>query len=442
MVKKAASHVRVDVQSTYLKQLLTQDYFPDFSSKFREFVAAPIGWLSLSALLTAICAICISPQVWAIFVCLLGMIAVGLFWPWMTLRTMQFSLAFARDRIVEGEPIRVTARLTNCSIVPAYGLSLRGDLRTNGDENPSGSELAALLPFCGGWREVECNWIFAPPHRGIYPLSAPCLRTGFPFGLWEAKRKSDAAASLIVWPATFPVGAVPISNTDALLDGNVSRNRAGSEGELMGVRPYRRGDSPRRIHWAKTARHDRLIVCERESTARPTLRIVLDLDSSVHTSGIQGSFEWSIRIAASFAKGWIEAGAQVSLLADQVDLPLAGGQLQIRRILDVLAKLSRTSNRSLVEVMRPQMQSCGSAGVSVVITTDLRNRDQARNDVRDIRWVVLRSRQFSHGPLSGTGFWNETSDGSGLRAAWLNVDSPDQARYALRNGWSEARHGS
>lgn len=425
-----------------LKQLLTKDYFPDFSRKVRAFVAAPVGWLSLSALLAAICAICISPQVWTIFVCLIGMITVGLIWPWLTLRTMRFSLAFTRDRVVEREPLRVTARVMNYSVLPAYGLSLRGDLQMNAEEPPSDSELAVRLPYCGGWREVECNWTFVPPHRGVYPLSPPSLRSGFPFGLWEAGRKSYSSTSLIVWPATFPVGAVPISNTDALLEGNVNRNRAGSEGELMGVRPYRRGDSPRRIHWAQTARHDRLIVYELESTARPTVRIVLDLDSSIHTSGAQGSREWSIRIAASFAKGWIEAGAQVSLLTDKVDLPLAGGQLQVKRILDALAKLPRDSNRPLQEVMPALPRNRGSAGVTVVITTDLRNREKARGETSDVRWVVLRSRQFSHGPLSGTGLRNETSDGPGVRAAWLNVESPEQARYALRNGWSEARHGS
>lgn len=185
----------------------------------------------------------------------MGMIAVGLVWPWLTLRTTGFSLAFARDRVVEREPIRVTARVMNYSVLPAFGLSLRGALQSNIEAHSSDSELAARLPCCGGWREVKYNWTFVPSHRGVYPLSPPSLRSGFPFGLWEAGRKSYSSTSLIVWPATFPVGAVPMSNTDALLEGNVNRNRAGSEGELMGVRPYREGDSPRRIHWAQMARH-------------------------------------------------------------------------------------------------------------------------------------------------------------------------------------------
>ena len=421
-----------------LARLTTYDCFPGFSRSVRRFVASPLGWLVLASVLAGVCAVLISPRVWSIFVGLLALIAVGLVWPLFTLRTVRLWIAFARDRVIEGEAVRVTALIENLSPIPAFGLSLRGALQTSEVDKSLGSELAARLPQCAPWQQTECHWQFRPPHRGIYPLNPPCLSTGFPFGLWDARRKAKQPHSLIVWPQTLPVGPVPISLTEALLDGNVCRNRAGSESEVMGVRPYRRGDSPRRIHWAQSARHDRLIVCELESTARPTVRIILDLESAIHTGGSQGSREWAIRIAASFAKGWIDAGAQVSLLAEGIDLPLASGSFQIRRILDALAKAPHGSTLSLDALIK--RSSLKGAGVNVAITTDQRVRELRRQGFHDLRWIVLKAHRFSSGELSSPSTNHETF--CGAQTPWLTIESPDQVRYALRHGWTEARNGS
>ena len=421
-----------------LARLTTYDFLPAFSQSVRNFVASPLGWLVLASVLASVCAVLISPRVWSIFVGLIALTGFGLVWPLFTLRTVRLWLAFARDRVVEGEAVRVTALIENLSPVPAFGLSLRGELQTSEVDKSTGGELAARLPQCAGWQQTECHWQFRPPHRGVYPLNPPYLSTGFPFGLWDARRKAKQSLPLIVWPQMLPVGPVPISRTEALLDGNVNRNRAGSDSELMGVRPYRRGDSPRRIHWAQSARHDRLIVCELESTARPTVRIILDLESAIHTGGPQGSREWAIRIAASFAKGWIDAGAQVSLLADGIDLPLASGAVQISRILDALAKAPHGSTLPLDAMIHGS--SLKGVGVNVVVTTDQRVRALRRPGFHDLRWIVLKAHRFSSGEQSLPSTTHEA-----LRVAqapWLTIESPDQVRYALRHGWTEARNGS
>ncbi len=121
----------------------------------------------------------------------------------------------------------------------------------------------------------------------------------------------------------------PRSPEISRVEGNVSRNKIGTTGDVLGVRPYRRGDSPRRIHWGQSAKHDRLIVCELQSNARPVIQLVLDTDPRIHCgTGTNGSREWAIRIVASLAKGWIESGAQVGLACANVELPPASGVAQ------------------------------------------------------------------------------------------------------------------
>jgi uncharacterized protein (DUF58 family) len=157
--------------------------------------------------------------------------------------------------------------------------------------------------------------------------------------LWEAKRELAVDAPLVVWPRTFPVGPIPPVSGDRQVEGNVTRSKVGTNGDVLGLRPYRRGDLPRRIHWGQSARQDRLIVCELEANSRPMIQIVVDADPSVHVgNGPASSREWAIRLAASFAKGWLEDGAQVGLAWGGHDVAPTSGQSQACRILDALAR--------------------------------------------------------------------------------------------------------
>lgn len=164
----------------------------------------------------------------------------------------------------------------------------------------------ACLP---GWRRSELNWSTVPPLRGEYPREKPAVECGFPFGLWRSRIEVGVSKQLIVWPKTFSVGPIPEAAGDRQLEGSAPRNRAGVSGDFLGVRPYRRGDSLRRIHWGHTAKHDRPIVCELQSTALPWIQLVVDTDAAVHAGqGAQSSVEWSIRVAASFVEDWLEQG--------------------------------------------------------------------------------------------------------------------------------------
>ncbi|MGL4554636.1 MAG: DUF58 domain-containing protein, partial [Gemmataceae bacterium] len=192
------------------------------------------------------------------------------------------------------------------------------------------------------------------------------------------------------------------------------------------VRPYRRGDSPRRIHWAQSARHDRLIVCELASNARPVIQLVLDTDPRVHTgAGPDSSREWAIRVVASFAKGWLEDGAQVGVAWAGYDLGPASGHAQMLRILDALAALPDGGRVPLAEVLACPRCRGFRDGLQVIVTTDRAHAHGCGACAADSqRWVVL-----------GTG-------GPPHPAPWLALDAIDRIPALLRGGWREAQHGS
>jgi uncharacterized protein (DUF58 family) len=309
----------------WLQDLLTHDHFPNLDRKLRRLFWNPLGGLLLACLAASLCALYIHPRAWILALGLLAIVVIGVSWPWIARLGLRGRLRFASERCREGES--VTAHLEAGNRLPwaAYGVLVRQSL-----------DLVAGLPIVPARGQAERSWTFTPTRRGIEPREPLELGTGFPFGVFEPTRPVEIAQELIVWPRTFPVVAVPDLEGENRLEGAVSRSKAGNSGDVLGVRPYRRGDSPRRIHWAQSARHDRLIVCELQSSARPMVLLALD-DEPGHHRG--ESREWAIRVCASLCESWLEQGAEIALwLRGQVIGPAAGQQHR-QRLLDALARL-------------------------------------------------------------------------------------------------------
>ena len=405
--------------SQSFRHLATYDVSPEFSKKVRRVVLSPLGVLALATAMAILCGLALHPRVFALAGGLGAVTAAGVCWPWLTVRGVRATLRYDRPRTSEGAEVGVTAAVSNPLPWPAWGLSvLEG-------------ETAVRLPAIAGRTRSSVRWPFMPALRGEYPSEAPTVATGFPFGLWDAKRRVAVEGKLIVWPRTFPVGPVPNLDGDEAVEGNVARNKIGSTGDVLGVRPYRRGDSPRRIHWAQSARHDRLIVCELQSTSRPIAMIVLDTAEGIHTDGQDGTREWAIRAAASMARGWIEAGAEVGIaFGDTVLSPRAGAE-HVTRILDALAGL-RGETRALADVLSsPALRAVRSA-VRVIVTTDAGYAHAPKRAIfNDARWVVLQRSGFGFdGPLAKIG------------RVWLELPSVAEVPHRLRHGTAEASHGS
>jgi uncharacterized protein (DUF58 family) len=405
--------------SDRLQAVARYDFSPRFSRRVRAAVVSPLGILLLAAGVAVLVGLALHPRVFALAGGLLAVAAAGVCWPWLTCWGVRAAVAFDRPRGVEGAEVGVSAAVTNHLPWPGWGLTVR---------DPEAGH-AVRLPRVAGRTRGVCRWVFVPPIRGAYPAGRPTLGTGFPFGLWESKRPAVVSAPLLVWPRTVPVGPVPTSDGADVVEGNVTRNKVGSTGDVLGVRPYRRGDSPRRIHWSQSAKHDRLIVCELQSNSRPVVLLVLDADPVVHTPGPDGSREWAVRVTASLAKGWLEAGAQVGLAWGETVLPPQAGGAQLTRLLDELARVGPAA-RPLATVLADPRVKAATSGVAVVVASDATEAPPANDDRR---WVVLACAGFG-GPA-------DAAPGR-HRRAWLAIPDAAAVPHALRHGTAEASHGS
>jgi len=418
----------------FFRRLSTYDVAPEFSRRVRRVALSPLGVLVIGISVAVLVGLVVHPRVFALAGGLGLVAAAGVCWPWLTIRGVRAVVAFDRPRTNEGTEVGLSASLTNHLPWPAWGLTVR---------DPK-ADSTVRLPTVAGRTKSVYRWTFVPPVRGEYPTETPVIGTAFPFGLSMARRTATVAGTLLVWPKTFPVGPVPSMEGDDVTEGAVARNKVGTTGDILGLRPYRRGDSPRRIHWSQTAKHDRLVVCEVQSNSRPVVLLVLDHDAGVHTAGADGTHEWAIRTLASLTKGWIEAGAQVGAVwGERFIAPQAGGD-QIVRILDELARVG-SGGRPLREVLAEKRVRAVRSAIRVVVTSDVGFHQSPNSEgLGNIRWVVLHREGFGNS-ADRESLRTSACDGGPPRrrsGIWLEIPSVDELPHRLRHGTAEASHGS
>ena len=214
---------------------------------------------------------------------------LGVAWPWVTLRATLATLSFDAGRGREGRP--ATARLVVSSRLPWRPVGLRV-------EGLGGGDVVA--------GETVLRW--TPTRFG--PVTPPTLVCSYPFGLRTARRAIEVSRGMTVWPATRAVGPVPDHAGDA--GGTHAGRRVGVGGEFCGVRDFRPGDRLRQVHWAQSARHDRLVVRETLDDAVPRVRVGVTLAKAGHADA--AAFDDAVRDAASKVEGWTRAGSTVELV--------------------------------------------------------------------------------------------------------------------------------
>jgi uncharacterized protein (DUF58 family) len=417
-----------------LHYLLTHDFTPGVN-RYVYWLKSPLGALLLAAAASGLCGLFVAPQAGVITGALLLVVGLGMAWPWAGLRGLSCELTAANSHAREGSAIQVTLVIHNRWPWPVWGLALEGGFHPAA---VGADPTAVALARVPGWSRTEFTWDFVPACRGVYPQARPRLATEFPFGLWKAARPVDAWDEWIVWPRTFPLSELPLPAGRQWAAATPTDRRVGDDGERLSVRDFRQGDGLRNIHWIQTARLDRLVVSERQGSARARVRLRLNLDPSVHAGeGADGSLEWSVRIAASIGEHFLRLGTAVTLDAGGQRLEIAPGEPGVRRLLDGLARGAFAATSALpARAARPYASLGGRKGDEerFAVTTD---RDP---------WV-----EGSHARaivLVTAGFATGESARRQLAALepWIAVIGPNDAPARVARGWrAQARevwHGA
>ncbi|WP_435102843.1 DUF58 domain-containing protein [Arhodomonas sp. AD133] len=303
-------------------------------------------WLSLRTALPVL-AMVVFLMAWNRGIALLyGMFAlvvatfmVGYLAPWWNLRGLRVSRSHpATVNAGEALPLRLT--LSRQGRLKRYLIAAtdRIPCAEPGEEAPMifvervGRAVEVAFP-------VPCDW------RGEHRLGPLAVETAFPLGIHRVRRDVPAStSSVLVYPAAREIPWFPgLAAAQAAPSGGGRTAVAGGATEFMGVREYRRGDSPRHVHWGLSARRGELMVREFEFVSTAQVCLLLDLDAgAVHGEGRNSSFEHAVTVAAAVARYALAQGHRVQLLGygeQPVTVPPGHGESQLHRILEALARV-------------------------------------------------------------------------------------------------------
>lgn len=191
----------------------------------------------------------------------------------------------------------------------------------------------------------------AAPSRGTADALDAELVSTAPFGLLRTRRKVRLAVRVVVHPEPAPLNRTLPAGTGSTL----STTLAGTGTEVLGVRHWRRGDSPGAVHARASARAGRPVVLEREREHGARLVVL--------AAGIGAGPAWERDIAHV---AWLCLQA----LRQGGEPLLVGAAPAPRRsregVLDWLAGLEAAGPASPVDIARAQREAGRTGSVTVL----------------------------------------------------------------------------
>ncbi|MBI1747141.1 MAG: DUF58 domain-containing protein [Acidobacteria bacterium] len=175
------------------------------------------------------------------------------------------------------------------------------------------------------------------PARGCYTLNGFRISTCFPFGFFTKSQRITAQGQVVVYPRIYEVNAefqgLPFWN------GLQPSPRRGHGEELYAYRLYRPGDDARFVDWKATAKVSQLIM--KDFTCADERRVTLFLDTRCYkdTPSFAEQFENAVSLTASLVTHFIQEEIEVELGLPEQMWFTGWGQMQLYRILELLARV-------------------------------------------------------------------------------------------------------
>jgi uncharacterized protein (DUF58 family) len=267
-----------------------------------------------------------------------------------------------------GDKLRVTYTLRNGSRIAKLWLEIH-----NPTTLPGGLPGRAIT-LAG---RSERSWLIRVPlaRRGHFRIEPLHIRTGDPFGFFEASATVGQGVSVVVYPRLEPLPRWRLPAA-AIEGSQVSPVRTLQTTPLATtVRPYAPGDSMNRIHWKSTARHGEIQVKEFDLEQTADAGIGLDLQRGIQTGkGDESTVEAAVRAAASVADKALQENRSVGMTVNvgrTAFLPPDRGSRQHLKIMQLLASVEADSSTPLVGTLIATVGRLRRGMTAVIITPSL-----------------------------------------------------------------------
>ena len=273
-----------------------------------------------------------------------------------------------------GDDLRTTYSISNASGLPKPWLEVY-----------SPTDLPVPVPGRAlGLRSwAQRSWIAIVPlsRRGSFRIEPMVVRTGDPFGFFEAAATVGRPTVVTVFPRVLPLPRWRLPN--AYLEGTHSAPERTLQTTPLAttVRPSAPGDSFNRIHWRSTARLGEIQVKEFDLEQTADVWLFVDLEARVQAGdGDMSTVEEILRVAASIAHDAILENRAVGMTTSGhrlVSIPADRGTRQRQKIMQLLAAVEGDGWTPLAEVLLTGLPRL-RRGMTAVVVTASRERQWVR----------------------------------------------------------------
>ena len=226
---------------------------------------------------------------------ILALLILGAILPVQSLKNLQIN-RYPIPPVSVGEQLAIELTIKNPTAKPKHLLAVNDMLPSNLGQ-PGKKSIETIAPG----QAYSCVYYHRTTQRGIYRWQEVQLKTAAPLGVFWCRRSWQVPAKAIVYPQILPLSRCysvdTMSQTQSTSFSREQQLQAASEGVTRSLRPYRRGDSTRLIHWRSSARYGELRVRELETLTGGGKQIIIGLDSS--SQWHSEAFETAVIAAAS-----------------------------------------------------------------------------------------------------------------------------------------------
>ncbi len=344
----------------------------------------PAGWLPFAGWIVLFMLQIISPdRAWSwMLVGLSVLISISYYWARLLLDQVTGERQVLGSWVVVGDELSERFSITNSGRLPVLWARVV-------DHSAVPGYSADRVESVGARAERVWTSAGVCRRRGVFRLGPWELMMADPLGLFQVRHYYPVTTTIMVYPRAshLPQLDLPRGRT---LGRAASSERTVIETILVGgVRDYYAGDSLRRIHWPKSAHHDRLMVREFDREPSGDVWLVVDLDAAVQAGrDAEATQEYAITLAASLAARFTREGERraVGLLMSGENpavIAPARGQAQLWRILRVLAEAEPSATASLATLLYQAGPSLGNGRTLVIITPSQKHGLGGRADPLD-----------------------------------------------------------
>ncbi|MFH1854266.1 MAG: DUF58 domain-containing protein [Candidatus Omnitrophota bacterium] len=253
----------------------------------------------------------------------------------------------------EGDIINIRMTILNRRGLPLFFFELL-DMFPGGppEEKETSLFVLALEPK----EDKKISYIANCYQRGHWKIGPTTIISQDALGFFRAQKVIKIFSEILVYPSLFRIFSFPqLASGSVSWMGVETAKISGDSHEFFGVREYQKGDAMSRIHWASSARHNKLIVKQFERNAVQEATIALDLKKENNIgSGKDTTLEYAVKIAGSIAKYLLSEGVMVQMVGyskEAVMLPFGKGESHMYKILEYLANVRADGDFTLSHVL-------------------------------------------------------------------------------------------